>query len=69
MSADVAGRYLSVIEQRCLRRRTGASWQVETVQLLTERGLDRSAALRGMLHRYVENMCANKPVHEWPVLD
>ncbi len=65
MSAQVAGRYLSVIEQRCLRRRTGASWQVDTVRALTARGLDRPAALRGMLQRYLDGMCANVPVHAW----
>jgi gamma-glutamyl:cysteine ligase YbdK (ATP-grasp superfamily) len=59
-------RYLGVIEQRCLARRTGSSWQRETVARLEGRGLDRDAALAGMLDRYVENMLSGQPVHTWP---
>ncbi|GGM74833.1 glutamate--cysteine ligase [Longimycelium tulufanense] len=60
-------RYLGVIEQRCVARRTGAIWQRETVALLEQQGLDRDAALAGMLQRYVELMHAGEPVHNWPV--
>lgn len=56
--------YLGVIEQRCVARQTGSSWQRETVAAL--RG-DRRAALTGMLRRYVEHMHTNQPVHTWPV--
>ncbi|KAA2262964.1 glutamate--cysteine ligase [Solihabitans fulvus] len=60
-------RYLGVIEQRCLARRTGSIWQRETVALLEERGADRGGALVGMLRRYMELMHTGEPVHTWPV--
>ncbi|MBI5104186.1 MAG: glutamate--cysteine ligase [Solirubrobacterales bacterium] len=59
-------RLLGVIEQRCVRRRNGASWQAETVQALEARGRDRATALREMTVRYRELMHANEPVHDWP---
>ncbi len=69
--AGVAGvaidRYLGVLERRCLLRRTGATWQRDTVTALEERGLDRDAALRGMLQRYREHMLSGEPVHRWPI--
>jgi gamma-glutamyl:cysteine ligase YbdK (ATP-grasp superfamily) len=65
MSDAARDRYLTVIEQRCLTRRTGAGWQRSTVQTLTARGADRPAALAGMLRGYVEHMHSNQPVHAW----
>jgi gamma-glutamyl:cysteine ligase YbdK (ATP-grasp superfamily) len=62
-----AERSLGIIEQRCLSGRTGATWQVETVHALEEGGrLSRTAALRQMTQRYIENMHTNEPVHTWP---
>jgi gamma-glutamyl:cysteine ligase YbdK (ATP-grasp superfamily) len=62
-----ADRCLSIIEQRCLGCRTGATWQSETVHLLERRGrLDRHTALRRMTQRYIEHMHTNEPVHSWP---
>ncbi len=66
MSDAARERYLAVIEQRCVTRRTGASWQRATVQALTSRGADRPAALTSMLRGYVEHMHSNQPVHAWP---
>jgi hypothetical protein len=66
MSDAARERYLTVIEQRCTTRRTGASWQRATVQTLASRGADRPAALAGMLRRYIEHMHSNLPVHAWP---
>ncbi len=66
VSPAAARHYLDVVEQRCLCRRTGASWQLETVARLEERGATRLEALRGMLARYLEAMAANEPVHCWP---
>ncbi len=67
VSPDDASRLLGIIEQRCLTGRTGASWQVATVQALSERGgADRQEALRQMTQRYIELMHANLPVHTWP---
>ncbi|MGH3941319.1 MAG: glutamate-cysteine ligase family protein [Pseudonocardiaceae bacterium] len=59
-------RYLRVIEQRCVTRRTGATWQCETVQALGARGVDRPTALVDMLRHYICNMHSNQPVHSWP---
>lgn len=60
-------RYLDVIEQRCVARRNGASWQRETVARLEQRGMTRDRALAGMLRAYVELMHTGEPVHTWPV--
>ncbi|MDH6109004.1 gamma-glutamyl:cysteine ligase YbdK (ATP-grasp superfamily) [Kitasatospora sp. MAP12-15] len=61
-------RYLGIIEQRCLRRTNGASWQAATVHLLRERyGMDRAAALASMTRRYMEYSRSGEPVHSWPV--
>jgi hypothetical protein len=60
-------RYLGVIEQRCITRRTGSGWQRDTVRALSENTGDRHPALAGMLERYVEHMHSNEPVHTWPI--
>lgn len=65
VSDTVRERYLAVIEGRCLSVHNGASWQIEAVHRLQERGLDRVEALRQMLQRYAQNMHANVPVHTW----
>ena len=65
VSDAVRERYLSVIEGRCLTGTNGAAWQVDAVERLEARGLDRAEALRQMLSHYAENMHANVPVHEW----
>jgi hypothetical protein len=67
MSDAARERYLTVIEQRCATRRSGASWQRATVQALTSRGANRTAALTGMLRGYIEHMHSNQPVHTWPL--
>lgn len=60
-------RYLTVIEQRCVSRRTGSMWQRDTVSLLEASGQSRHSALRSMLQTYVELSRSNEPVHTWPV--
>jgi len=63
-----ADRMLTVIEERCLTGRTGATWQSETVHRLQGRnGLDRDTALREMTQRYLVLMRTGDPVHTWPV--
>lgn len=57
--------YLGVIEQRCVTRRTGATWQRETVLRLAKQGADRQTALAGMLRHYIDRMHSNEPVHSW----
>lgn len=61
-----AGRYLDVLEQRCLARRTGSSWQREAVSKLEARGADRHTALRVMLAEYIDRAADGIPVHTWP---
>ncbi|MGI9063935.1 MAG: glutamate-cysteine ligase family protein [Pseudonocardiaceae bacterium] len=65
-SDAVRERYLGVIEQRCVTRRTGSVWQREAVAALAGSAGNRTAALVGMLERYVEHMHSNEPVHAWP---
>jgi hypothetical protein len=67
VETDVTDRFLSVIEQRCVTRRTGAGWQLDMVAALEAGGADRQAALHGMLARYLERSAANEPVHSWPI--
>jgi hypothetical protein len=58
--------YLGIIEQRALKRRTGATWQVRTFRsLFDDRELDRDEALIEMTRRYLQHMRANEPVHTW----
>jgi hypothetical protein len=63
----VQDRLLGIIERRCVTGRNGAVWQARTVAAIEGRGLDRPAALREMLRRYVEHMHTNEPVHTWPI--
>jgi hypothetical protein len=65
VAADVRDRYLGVIEGRAKSGRNGATWQVDTVHKLEERGLGRSEALAEMLRRYCDLMHSNEPVHTW----
>ncbi len=68
VDAGERDRLLTIIEQRCLTGRNGATWQVETLHALEGEGhLDRQSALHEMLRRYLPPMHANAPVHEWPV--
>jgi hypothetical protein len=67
VASEVTDRFLSIIEQRCVTRRTGAAWQLDTVAALEDAGADRQTALHGMLSRYLEWSAANEPVHTWPV--
>jgi gamma-glutamyl:cysteine ligase YbdK (ATP-grasp superfamily) len=59
--------YLGIIEQRALKRLTGASWQVRTFRHLLEDASSRRAAITEMTRRYLEGMRSNEPVHTWPV--
>jgi hypothetical protein len=59
--------YLGVIEQRCLRRVNGASWQADTFHKARGDGLDREAALAATTRRYRELTLTGEPVHTWPV--
>jgi gamma-glutamyl:cysteine ligase YbdK (ATP-grasp superfamily) len=69
VSDEARERLLGVIEQRCVARQTGSSWQRDTVALLQSRGRNRDGALRGMLRSYLEHMNLGEPVHTWSVGD
>jgi hypothetical protein len=61
-------RLLGIVERRCVTGRNGSVWQAEAVAAAEHRrNLDRGAALRDMLLRYVEHLQTNEPVHTWPV--
>ncbi|HKE64639.1 MAG TPA: glutamate--cysteine ligase [Micromonosporaceae bacterium] len=63
---DIRDRLLGIIEGRCLTRRNGATWQVDTVRHVEETtGMSRPSALREMLRRYADRLPANEPVHTW----
>jgi gamma-glutamyl:cysteine ligase YbdK (ATP-grasp superfamily) len=67
VDARDADRLLSIIEQRCVTLRNGASWQSQVFHHLYEdKGRDRADALRQMTTRYREHMHSNEPVHAWP---
>jgi len=65
VAAEVRDRYLGVIEGRAKAGRNGATWQVDTVRALQNRGLARPQALAEMLRLYCERMHGNQPVHTW----
>jgi len=65
VAAEVRDRFLGVIGGRATTGRNGASWQVDTVRALGDRGLSRPQALAEMLRLYSERMHSNEPVHTW----
>src|SRR5579875_247652 len=69
VDSQIADRLLGIIEQRCLTHQNGAEWQARMFHHIEEKRqpLDRRDSLREMLHRYVELMHSNEPVHTWPV--
>lgn len=67
VSPSLRDRLLGIIERRCVSRRNGAVWQTEVVRAHEERGLDRQAALRAMVLRYLEHQQSGEPVHTWPI--
>lgn len=58
-------RYLSVVEQRCLLGRNGATWQTAHVGAREAAGESREQALHGMLAEYIDLMHTGEPVHTW----
>jgi hypothetical protein len=69
VSDEARERHLGVIEQRCLTKRSGATWQRDYVVRAEEKGVDRDVALARMLSRYLELSASGAPVHAWPVKD
>ena len=69
VDAAVTDRLLGVIERRCTTGQNGAEWQARMFHRVDERRqpLDRRDSLREMLHRYIQLMHTNEPVHTWPL--
>ncbi|MBJ8337544.1 glutamate--cysteine ligase [Antrihabitans sp. YC3-6] len=65
IDAEVRDRYLGVIEARCVSRRSGSTWQRESVVARERAGDSRQVALAGMLDDYITQMHAGEPVHTW----
>ncbi|WP_271394919.1 glutamate-cysteine ligase family protein [Neomicrococcus lactis] len=63
----VADRYLKILYERAHTEQNGAAWQIETLRVLEERGLDRKAAIAEMTRLYNENMLGSQPVHTWKI--
>lgn len=61
-----ADRYLTVIEQRLARGRTGATWQRDMLAQLRQK-LPLEAALHQLLEIFIGHSEANLPVAEWPL--
>lgn len=64
---DIRHRLLGIIEGRCVSRRNGARWQIDTVRSFESRGMDRWQALRRMTLEYIARSHTNAPVHTWDV--
>jgi gamma-glutamyl:cysteine ligase YbdK (ATP-grasp superfamily) len=69
VSDEAREHYLGVIEERCLAKQTGSSWQRDYVLQAQEQGVHREAALVRMLSRYVELSAEGDPVHTWSLTD
>lgn len=59
-------RCLSIIDERCRRGVTGASWQTRFFHQAVGGGEDRVSALRRLVARYCELARTGIPVHDWP---
>lgn len=68
LEAQEFGPYLSVIEQRAARRRTGASWTIESFRSLRKRySVDEATLL--LTRMIADRGLGESPVHEWPIAD
>ncbi len=61
---DVA-RYLGVIEQRVARRRTGASWLLDSNANMMRAGAKPTEAMSALVAAMVDRQLGGAPVHEW----
>ncbi|MFN2333953.1 MAG: CBS domain-containing protein [Wenzhouxiangellaceae bacterium] len=66
-SADIE-RYLGVIEQRVSTRRTGARWQLESLEQMKGNG-SQHEQLRALTASMVEQQQTGKPVAEWDLAE
>lgn len=64
-TSEDADTYLGTVRRRCEKRTNGATWQVQAVERLEARGLDRDAALTEMTRLYWEANATHQPVDQW----
>ncbi|EFQ84204.1 glutamate-cysteine ligase family 2(GCS2) [Aeromicrobium marinum DSM 15272] len=67
VDADVGGRLLDIIEQRCVTGRNGATWQIAEFDHHLRVSGDRTAAMRATTLAYESLMHGGEPVHTWAV--
>ena len=65
---DDIDRYLGVIQKRVESRRTGARWQLESLDHMREKGSENER-LRALTGSMVEQAQSGKPVAEWELGD
>ncbi|NMO21349.1 glutamate--cysteine ligase [Pyxidicoccus fallax] len=66
VDAAEADALLGIIERRVALGRTGARWQLQTLERL-EAHMPRLDALAAMLERYLRHADSGEPVHTWPL--
>ncbi len=68
IAAEDIERYLGVIEARVGTRRTGALWQMESLEKMQGQGtLDE--CLRNLTDSMIRQQSSGKPVHEWELAE
>ena len=63
-----ADRYLDIIENRVIKRKSGAQWQVRNFRKLKE-NFNVSLALNELTKGMLERQQTGDPVHLWPAID
>ena len=66
VDSDDVDRYLGVVDQRVARRRTGASWLLDSHANMVRSGAKGSEAMSALVAAMVDRQTGGAPVHEWP---
>ena len=61
-------RYLGTVENRIQRRRTGARWQLESLDLMRGKGSSHEC-LRALTNDMIERQDSGKPIADWELAD
>jgi len=64
IDADDIDRYLTVVQKRVERRRTGARWQLESLEGMAGKGTMHER-LRSVTSSMVDQQESGKPIHDW----
>ncbi len=65
--ADIE-RYLGTVQARVERRRTGARWQLESLQKMSNEGSPHEC-LRALTNSIIDQQASGKPISEWMLAD